>query len=364
MVFKQETVDETLIQALTESYGAPGFEQPIRQIMEQYMAEISPEVKKVRDRLGSLFGVLEGQMDGPRVMVAGHMDEVALMVTRVTDDGFLHMTPLGGFWDPVLLAQRVVVIGRKGKVFGVIGARPPHGMSEAEKQKALTIEDMFVDVGARSQEEVDALGIRPGDPIVPVGAYTPLAGGRVLAKAWDNRYGVALSLEILREFAPIQDRLPGVLYSGATVQEEVGLRGAETAARLIQPDIFFALDAGPAGDMPGQTKAFGRLGAGVLMRIKDRTMITHPRLRDFLIDLAEQEGIPYQFFVSQGGTDAGRVHTMEVGIPSAVIGIPARYIHSHVSVVDLDDYRAAKALLKKVLLSLDRSTLEIILDSY
>lgn len=361
MAYQQETVDEALIQTLTESYGAPGFEAPIRKIMEHVIAGISPTIQTVRDRLGSLFGVIEGQKDGPRVMVAGHMDEVALMVTRITDDGFLHMTPLGGFWDPVLLAQRVVVIGRRGTIPGVIGARPPHGMSEAEKQKALTIEEMFVDVGARSQEEVHALGIRPGDPIVPVGTYTPLAGRRVLAKAWDNRYGVALSLEMLREMAAMRDQLPGVLFSGATVQEEVGLRGAETAARLIQPDIFFALDAGPAGDMPGQTKAFGRLGAGVLMRIKDRTMITHPGLRDFLIDLAEREGIPYQFFVSQGGTDAGRVHTMAEGIPAAVIGIPARYIHSHVSVVDLDDYRAAKALLKKVLLSLDRTTLESIL---
>ncbi|MBE3594304.1 MAG: M42 family metallopeptidase [Candidatus Carbobacillus altaicus] len=358
MDFKQEHVDEALIQTLTESYGAPGFEEPIRKIMERYMADMSPAPKTVRDRLGGLFGVLEGALEGPRVMVAGHMDEVALMVTRITDDGFLHMTPLGGFWDPVLLAQRVVVIGPSGTVPGVIGARPPHGMSEVEKQKALTIDEMFVDVGARSREEVEMLGIRPGDPIVPVGAYTPLIGGRVLAKAWDNRYGVALSLEILRELAPEQEKLPGTLFAGATVQEEVGLRGAETAARLVKPDIFFALDAGPAGDMPGLKDAFGRLGAGVLMRIKDRTMITHPRLRDFLIDLAEQEGIPYQFFISQGGTDAGRVHTLEAGIPSAVIGIPARYIHSHVSIVDLDDYRAAKALLKKVIRTLDRSTLE------
>ncbi|MBE3596772.1 MAG: M42 family metallopeptidase [Hydrogenibacillus sp.] len=349
--------DEALFRALTESTAAPGFEGDVRRIAEKAMEGVVDRI--VRDRLGSIFGVLDGPRDGPKVMVAGHLDEVALMVSEVTDDGFLRLTALGGFYEPVLLAQRVVVLGRAGAVPGVIGAPPPHGLSDDARKQSIALDQLFVDIGATSRDDVAKAGIRPGDPVVPVGAYTPLFGGRrILAKSWDNRYGVGLAIELLR----VMRGAPRVntLYAGATVQEEVGLRGAETAARLVKPDVFFALDAGPAGDMPGGT-GMGKLGGGVLLRVKDRTMITHRGLRDFLIDLADAEGIPYQFFVSQGGTDAGRVHTTGIGVPSAVIGIPARYIHSHVSIIDLDDYRAAKALLIAAVKRLDRAALEAIL---
>ncbi|QZA32508.1 M42 family metallopeptidase [Hydrogenibacillus sp. N12] len=348
--------DEALFRQLIEAPGAPGFEGEVRRVVKAALAGAADRV--IRDRLGSLFGVLDGPEGGPTVMVAGHLDEVALMVTEVTDDGLLKVTALGGFYDPVLLAQRVFVLGRNGAVPGVIGAPPPHGLSEEARREAPKLERMFVDVGAASREDVRAFGIRPGDPVVFPGVYTSLGGGRrVLAKAWDNRFGVGLAIELLRA---LRDR-PRVntVIAGATVQEEVGLRGAETAARLVRPDVFFALDAGPAGDMPGGS-GLGRLGGGVLMRVKDRTMVTHRRLLDYLLDLAETEGIPYQFFVSQGGTDAGRVHTMGIGVPSAVIGIPARYIHSPVAIIDLDDYRAAKQLIIAAVSRLDRSTLEAI----
>lgn len=343
-----------LFKELTESYGAPGFEAPVREVMRKYLSKYSTEV--VTDQLGSIFGVKRGKPEEPTVMVAGHMDEVAMMVTRIEENGFLRFHPLGGWWDQVMMAHRVVVHSRHGWIDGVIGTIPTHILSEEERSKPFPVSKMFVDIGATSAEEVKRMGVMPGDPIVPTGELKILNDRRLLAKSWDNRYGCALAVELMDEVSEVE--LPNTLYAGATVQEEVGLRGAETAARLIQPDLFFALDAGPANDMPGSKDGFGRLGEGLLLRIMDRSMITHRGLRDYLISICEEEGIPYQFFVSPGATDAGKVHLSGIGVPSAVIGIPARYIHSHVSIIDKGDYEAAKRLLTLAVKRLNRNALE------
>lgn len=152
--------------------------------------------------------------------------------------------------------------------------------------------------------------------------------------------------------------MPNVLYSGATVQEEVGLRGAQTAAFMIKPDLFFALDASPANDMSGSKSEFGQLGKGALLRILDRTMVTHRGMREFILDTAESNDIPYQYFVSPGGTDAGKVHIANEGIPSGVIGICSRYIHTHASIIHIDDYAAARELIGKLVRSCDKTTFE------
>jgi putative aminopeptidase FrvX len=167
-----------------------------------------------------------------------------------------------------------------------------------------------------------------------------------------------LSIELLKELK--NEALPSTLYSGATVQEEVGLRGAQTAANMIQPDLFFALDASPANDMSGAKNEFGQLGKGALLRILDRTMVTHRGMREFVLDTAESNNIPYQYFVSQGGTDAGRVHTSNDGVPSAVIGICSRYIHTAASIVHIDDYAAAKELIVSLVKACDQTTLDTI----
>lgn len=345
-----------LFQRLTEALGAPGFEGPVRKIMESELQPYSDRL--VGDRLGGVFGVKEASPDAPNVMVAGHMDEVAFMVTQITEKGFLRFQPLGGWWEQVLLAQRVQIVTEQGVVPGVIGSTPPHLLADEARKKPVPIQQMFIDIGADSKEEAEALGVKPGQPVLPDTPFTVLAGGKkLLAKAWDNRYGCALAIELLRELQG--ETLPINVYSGATVQEEVGLRGAAVAAQLIRPDLFFALDAGPAGDTPGVKDGFGHQGKGVLIRIYDRSMILLPGLRDFLLDVAESENIPYQFFVSQGGTDAGRVHLWGEGVPSAVISIPARYIHSHASIIHRDDYEAAKRLLVALV---RRLTPEIIRD--
>ncbi len=167
-----------------------------------------------------------------------------------------------------------------------------------------------------------------------------------------------MAIELLKELK--SDSLPNVLYSGATVQEEVGLRGAATAANMIKPDLFYALDASPANDATGGKDAFGQLGKGALLRIFDRSMVTHYGMREFILDTAETHNIPYQYFISQGGTDAGRVHITGEGVPSAVIGICARYIHTSASIIHIDDYAAAKELLIKLVKASDLTTLKTI----
>ncbi|HEU5138556.1 MAG TPA: peptidase M28, partial [Bacillales bacterium] len=201
--------------------------------------------------------------------------------------------------------------------------------------------------------------VKPGISIVPVCPFTPMANEKkILAKAWDNRYGCGLAVELLKELQG--ENVPNRLYSGATVQEEVGLRGSAAAANMVEPDIFYALDASPANDASGDKEAFGQLGKGALLRIFDRTMITHRGIRDFVLDTAESNDIPYQYFISQGGTDAGRVHTSGSGVPSAVVGVCSRYIHTSSSVVHVDDYAAAKELLVKLVKTTDQNAVDTI----
>lgn len=347
----------SLFKTLTELPGAAGNEHQVRSFMRSQIEPLVDEV--IQDGLGSLFGVRYNEEKGPKVMVAGHMDEVGFMVTSVTDKGMLRFQTLGGWWSQVLLAQRVHVVTKKGPITGVIASIPPHLLDESQRNKPMTIKNMMIDVGADSKQEVAEMGIRPGDQIVPICPFTPMANEKkILAKAWDNRYGCGLAIELLKEVK--NEKLPNILYSGATVQEEVGLRGAQSAANMIKPDLFYALDASPANDTSGDKNAFGQLGKGVLLRIFDRTMVTHRGMREFILDTAETNSIPYQYFVSPGGTDAGRVHTSNNGVPSAVIGVCSRYIHTHASMIHVDDYAAAKELLVKLVRSTDQTTLDTI----
>ncbi|GMG76321.1 MULTISPECIES: M42 family metallopeptidase [Priestia] len=347
----------SLFKTLTELPGAAGNEHQVRSFMRSQIEPLVDEV--IQDGLGSLFGVRYNEEKGPKVMVAGHMDEVGFMVTSVTDKGMLRFQTLGGWWSQVLLAQRVHVVTKKGPITGVIASIPPHLLDESQRNKPMAIKNMMIDVGADSKQEVAEMGIRPGDQIVPICPFTPMANEKkILAKAWDNRYGCGLAIELLKEIK--NEKLPNILYSGATVQEEVGLRGAQSAANMIKPDLFYALDASPANDTSGDKNAFGQLGKGVLLRIFDRTMVTHRGMREFILDTAETNSIPYQYFVSPGGTDAGRVHTSNNGVPSAVIGVCSRYIHTHASMIHVDDYAAAKELLVKLVRSTDQTTLDTI----
>ncbi|MFC5590440.1 M42 family metallopeptidase [Sporosarcina soli] len=351
----KETME--MFRTLTELPGAPGNEHAVRDYMREELRKYADEV--IQDNLGGIFGVRKGPEDGPRIMVAGHMDEVGFMVSQITDNGMIRFQPLGGWWSQVLLAQRVQVMTDNGPVIGVIGSIPPHLLSDQVRNKPMDIKNMLIDIGADDKDDAKRIGIRPGQQIVPVTSFTPLANEKkILAKAWDNRYGCGLAIELLKELHG--ESLPNQLYSGANVLEEVGLRGAAAAATMIDPDLFFALDASPANDANGNKNEFGQLGKGTLLRIFDRSMVTHRGMREFVLDMAETHQIPYQYFISPGGTDAGRVHTSNKGVPSAVIGICSRYIHTSGSIIHTDDYAAAKELLVKLVKACDKTTLETI----
>src|SRR5690625_1520054 len=202
------------------------------------------------------------------------MDEVGFMVTKITKNGMIRFQTLGGWWSQVLLAQRVQVMTDNGPVIGVIGSIPPHNLTPEQRKKPMDVKNMLIDIGADDKDDAEKIGIRPGQTILPICPFTQMANPKkILAKAWDNRYGCGLAIELLKELK--DTTVPNELYAGATVQEEVGLRGAKVAAHMIQPDIFYALDASPANDMTGDKKSFGHLGKGALLRIFDRSMITH-----------------------------------------------------------------------------------------
>ncbi|MCX8002927.1 MAG: peptidase M28, partial [Anoxybacillus mongoliensis] len=230
-------MDLQLFQTLTELPGAPGNEHAVRAFMREQLKKYADDI--VQDRLGSIFGVKRGTKDGPVVMVAGHMDEVGFMVTAITEQGMIRFQPLGGWWNQVLLAQRVQIITDRGPIVGVIGSIPPHLLDEEQRKKPMDINNMLIDVGADDRNDAERMGIRPGQQIVPICPFTPMANEKkIMAKAWDNRYGCGLAIELLKELK--DETIPNVLYSGATVQEEVGLRGAVASAYAVDPDIGIA----------------------------------------------------------------------------------------------------------------------------
>ena len=347
-----------LFKTLTELPGAPGDERAVRNFMRTELEKYSDEI--VQDNLGGIFGVRYAEdQQASKILVAGHMDEVAFMVTSITDNGMLRFQTLGGWWNQVMLAQRVTVYAGEREIPGVIASIPPHLLTDAERAKPMDMKNMLIDIGADNKDDAMAMGVRPGQSIIPVCPFTPMANPKkIMAKAWDNRYGCGLAIELLKELK--DEKVASHLYSGANVMEEVGLRGAQVSANMIKPDLFFALDASPANDTSGDKNQFGQLGKGPLLRIFDRTMVTHRGMREFVLDTAESNNIPYQYFVSPGGTDAGRVHTANDGIPSAVIGICSRYIHTSASIIHIDDYAAAKELIVKLVQSANKSTIDAI----
>lgn len=348
-------LDETLtmLKDLTDAKGIPGNEREVREVMKNYIESYADEVTV--DGLGSLVAKKVGKEGGPKVMVAGHLDEIGLMVTHIDDKGFLRFQTVGGWWSQVMLAQRVTIMTNKGDVTGVIGSKPPHILSPEARKKPADIKDMFIDIGASSKEEAMEFGVRPGDSIVPYFEFTVMNNEKMLlAKAWDNRIGCAIAIDVLKKLKGVDH--PNIVYGVGTVQEEVGLRGAKTSASMIEPDIGFAVDTGIAGDTPGVTEkeALSKIGKGPQIILYDKSMISHKGLRDFVTDTADENNIPYQFdYVAGGGTDAGAIHITANGVPSLAITIATRYIHSHASMIHRDDYENAVDLIVEVIKKLD-----------
>ncbi len=343
-----------LLRELTEAHGVPGAEDGVRRI---FLRELEGCGTVHTDRLGS--AAVERAGDGPRVLVAGHFDEVGFAVQNITPKGFLKLVALGGWWTHTLVAQRVRILTKSGQeVIGVIGSTPPHFLGEGAKDKVLPLEQLYVDVGAVSRAEAEGFGIRLGDPVAPDSAFTALAGGeRLLAKAFDNRCGVAAAVQTMQLLK--NEALPCQLTAAGSVQEEVGCRGAVTLAALTKPEVALVMEGTPADDTPGlpAEESQGALGSGVQIRVLDPSALMNRRLVDLVVETAEAGGIPYQVAVRRsGGTDAKSFQFHETGVPSVVLGTPARYIHSHNSLLHLEDYLNAVRLTAAVVRRLDAGT--------
>jgi endoglucanase len=319
--------------------------------------------------MGNLFFEKTGKKGGPTILIPGHVDEIGFMVSSINPLGYLTFNQLGGWFDQVLLGQRVQVMGSKGMVRGVIACKPPHVMDLEERKKVVTKDKMFIDVGASNKDEAQAMGIRIGDAVVPDSDFFCMkkkafkegkeVGERqiIFGKAFDNRVSAFLAAETLRQLKSQKIPHSNRVVGAATVQEEVGARGARAAANYIKPDVAIVLDVDIAGDVPGieAHQAPARMGEGVAVTVYDASTIPNQALKEMVIGICEKNKIPYQLTqVAMGGTDAGPIHVSNIGIPSIAIGVPTRHIHSHVGVIDTSDVDSTLKLVLELVKTLDR----------
>ena len=351
------TITNELLEELTNAYGPSGFEGPVRDIMRRELGPLSDHVEV--DGIGSLIARKNGTSDSPRIMIAAHMDEVGLMVKYVTDEGYIKFQTLGGWLDSAMVGQRWVILTQKGPVHGITGMKTVHVMTPEERTAGFKRDDMFLDVGAKNKEHAEVLlGIRPGDPIAPDSKFEALNGSDyLLGKAWDDRVGLAIMIEVMRSIqeSPIQ----GTLFAVSTVQEEVGLRGAKTSSFLVNPDIGINIESGVAADYPGitQDEAQERLGNGPGIFLHDTTMLPNLKLRDLVIEVAEKNNIPLQFEVLAGyGEDGAEMQRAFGGAPVVNVSVPVRYLHTHNGIIHRRDIDQTAQLVAKLVQRLDYDT--------
>jgi len=343
-----------LLSKLTELKGVSGRETEVREFVLENVREVADEVKT--DALGNVIAIKKGS-DKARVAIAAHMDEIGLMVRHVTDEGFIYFSPIGGWNDSILPALRVWIKSYKGGwIPGVIGVRPPHLLSPEEREKPPKLEKLYIDIGASSREEVEKIGVRKGSPIVFDSRLTRLQGYRVAGKSLDDRSGLAVALKVFMEVDP--GELSLVLM--ATSQEEVGLKGATVSAFSVNPDLALALDVTTANDVPGveEQDAVVKLGEGPTIKIVDgqsgRGIIVSEEIIEKLSEVAVRHGIPHQVEVlPRGTTDATAIQLAREGIPSGVISIPSRYLHSPIEMIDLKDLYYTVQLVKRFYQDID-----------
>jgi endoglucanase len=359
----------------TNAFGPSGFELEVAKLVKDYVAPFADEV--LQDRTGSV--IFKKGDKGPKIMIAGHIDEIGFIISGISKEGYLTFNQLGGWWDQVLLSQRMIIKTRDGtKIKGIIIAKPPHILEPEERKKVVTKDKMFVDVGCKSKKEVEALGIKLGDPAVPDSTFELLKRTQIvkdedtnektekevtlaIAKGFDDRIGAFVMAEALRRIKEENINHSNQIYGVATVQEEVGLRGAQTSAQMIQPDLGIAIDVGISGDVPGvnKTKITTEMSKGPIILVADGSMLPNPNFKHFIMDVAKEIGIELQLgIIARGGTDAGAIHKTGIGCPSICLGIATRHIHSHNGILDLNDVEECITLVVELIKRLDKKTID------
>lgn len=347
-----------LLQQLCEASAVSGDEQEVRSVLINALESGVDEI--TFDGLGS-FVARKGER-GPKVAIVGHMDEVGFMVTHIDEGGFIRFTTIGGWWNQSMLNHRVTVRTRAGaKIPGVIGSVAPHALTEKQKQQPLSFDEMFIDIGANSREEVEKQGVAVGDFISPEANFARWGDDKIVGKALDNRVGCALMAELLQAV----DNPEIILYGVGSVEEEVGLRGAQTSAEHIKPDVVIVLDTAVAGDVPGidSIKYPLKLGDGPGLMLFDKRYFPNQRLVAALKESAKLSGAPLQFCTMKtGATDGGRYNVMGGGRPVAALCLPTRYLHANSGMISAKDYDALFTLVRDLLVSLTADNVKAFTD--
>ena len=350
----------SLLRDLSNVAGPSGFEEPVRKLMVERMR---PYAKSITyDGLGSVIAT-QGT-SGPRVMLDAHMDELGGMVRRITGDGFLSMQMLGGWLDQALVDQRWVIITARGPVKAVTGLRDVHVATADERTRVFSRDSLFLDIGAKTAAEARAMGVEPGDPVVPDAPFEILNGSQnYLGKAWDDRAGCAVLLEVMRRFNTTAH--PNQIFYAATTQEEVGLRGAHSAADAIKPDVGIAIEGGIAGDMPGthpeETQA--KLGAGPGIFLYDSSALPNRKMVALTKAAAAEKKIPLQLDLVQGyGDDSAEIQKSTMGVPTVNLVVPVRYTHAHNGIMNRGDFDRMVDLVVAMIQKLDAPTVSKMRD--
>ena len=340
---------KNLLKRLTEAPGVSGYEGDVGKIVYRELERYAGSVEV--DSFGNVISLKKASVKGAlKIMLAGHMDEIGLIIRHIDEKGFLHFERIGGVFPRGMFFQPVTVHSKKGSVSGLTSCKPPDTPEEANKMPELKA--FFIDVGAKSRVEAEKLGVRIGDSVTFERPFKTLGSGNILAsKAFDDRVGVCVVIQTMKNLA--KQKLQADVYGVADVQEEVGCRGAQISAYKIAPNMAIAVDITLAGDIPGvaEKDQVTKLGAGPAIKVMDMTgggslgLISHLKVRELLVSTAEEEKIPYQMEVlPRGSTDAATIHLTREGVPSGVISIPTRYAHSY-EVLDIHDVVNAVKLL-------------------
>jgi endoglucanase len=351
-----------LLEKLSNSFGTPGNEGDVRDIVRE---ELKGLVEFSYDKLGSIICTPKSTSDSPKIMLAGHMDEIGFLVKNITSDGFIKFHNNGGWWSHTLMSQKVTIRTSNGdEVTGIIGSKPVHHLGAAEREKVQPISSMFIDVGAKDNKEVEEIfGISIGDHIAPTTTFSKLANPNKLSgKAFDDRVGVALFIDAIKK---LSDSNNNQVIGVGTVQEEVGTRGARTSAHEVNPDIAIILEGPPADDTPGFNKEESScvIEKGPQIRLVDPSALSNGKFSRFVRDVAKECEIPHQVAVKpSGGTDAREIHLSRSGIPTIVLGVPVRFAHSHVGIMAINDYNNTLKLLVELLGRLDKKTVDSFTD--
>ena len=352
-------MDIELYKKLVDINAISGHEKEVRKVMKEELIKAGAD-NLLYDKLGSIVGVSKGE--GPKIMFVGHMDEVGFMVSGISEAGFIQIIPVGGIKGEVYVSQNMNIVVSKDKVIrGIIGSIPPHLSKEA---KAINVEDLVLDIGADDKEAAIKMGVQIGQQVVSVNNfYFTEDGKKIVSKAWDNRFGCGLAIEVMRYACT--HKHDNMIYCGATVQEEVGSRGAVTLSNMIEPDFFFAFDVTTATDcMPPNPKTSNKLGDGFIVRFYDPGCIMNTSLLNYITKLASDNNIKYQLYAPSGGTDASKGQYAGNGAISTCLAICGRYIHSTATMIHLDDMEAVYKMACLLVDNLSTDTYKKLLEEY